>query len=414
MYMKKIRFFVMAVLAAATFALSSTSVYAQEDGNRDANGYVVRGPYLTNGGGQNWFIGLGGGFNTTLAKGITSPLAEFKPENNWAAETFVGKWFTPSLGVRVGYKGVMNNFGYDAEKVVSAGYGAGEQIRFGYAYGDVMWNLSNALGGYKETRFWDIIPHAGSGILGINNGSTVTAFGVNVGLYNELRLSRTVNLYVDLNLIGTENILKLKNVEDLSPVVTPEVPRYQQPLYIPTATVGVTINLGKKKNFDRFSSVGVYKADYEKVCNENSELNQRVNALERDNDKLRNQLTDRQNMPLGTKEVIIEKTRVLVGSTVITFPIGSCALSEVERQKISMFAKSLDDDTLISIVGSADSQTGSENRNHELAKNRANVVKDMLVNVYGIAENRISTDYKVDATENPETSRSAILTLSVE
>ena len=411
--MKSIKF-ILAAFVAVFVTLGSTNVYAQQDGNRDANGYVVRGPYLTNGGGQNWFVGLGGGFNTTVAKGITNPVADFKPANNWAAEAFVGKWFTPSLGVRVGYKGVMNNFGYDPEKVVSAAYGPGEQIRFGYAHGDVMWNLSNALGGYKETRFWDIIPHAGGGILGINNGWTDNTFGLNVGLYNEFRLGRTVNLYLDLNLIGTENVLKLKNVEDGSPVVTNEVPRYERPLYIPTATVGITFNLGKKKNFDRFSSVGVYKADYEKLYNENGELNKRVGALERDNDKLRDQLTDCQNRPLGTKEVVVEKTRVLVGSTVITFPIGSCVLSEVERQKVALFAKSLDGDTLIQIVGSADSKTGSQNRNFALAKNRANVVKNMLVDVYGIAESRISTDYKVDATENPETSRSAILTLSVD
>ena len=138
--MKSIKF-IMAAFVAVFVALGSTNVYAQEDGNRDANGYVVRGPYLTNGGGQNWFVGLGGGFNTTVAKGIANPVADFKPANNWAAEAFVGKWFTPSLGVRVGYKGVMNNFGYDPEKVVSAAYGAGEQIRFGYAHGDVMWNL---------------------------------------------------------------------------------------------------------------------------------------------------------------------------------------------------------------------------------------------------------------------------------
>ena len=124
--MKKIKF----ILAALVVAMMSFTAFAQEDGNRDANGYVVRGPYLTNGGGSNWFVGIGGGFNTSFGKEL-KPFAEFKPENNWAAEAFVGKWFTPTIGVRAGYKGVMNNFAYDPELYVSRLYGNGEQVRFG-------------------------------------------------------------------------------------------------------------------------------------------------------------------------------------------------------------------------------------------------------------------------------------------
>ena len=408
--MKSIKL-ILTALVAVFVALGSTSVYAQEDGNRDANGYVVRGPYLTNGGGQNWFVGFGGGFNTTLAKEVT-PLDNFVPANNWAAEAFIGKWFTPSIGVRAGYKGVMNNFGYDPELFVSNGYAAGEQVRWGYAHGDVMWNLSNAISGYKETRFWDIIPYIGGGVLGFNNGWTENAFGLDAGIYNEFRLGRTVNLFLDVNMIGTENVLKLKKVEDGAPVINNEVPRYQHPLYMPSATIGITFNLGKKKNFDRYSSVAPEVLPFTKEDYDN--LNKRVGALEQENGDLKNKLIDCQNRPLGTKEVVVEKTRVLIGSNVITFPIGSCVLSKVEDQKIELFAKSLDNDTLVQIVGSADSKTGSKVRNESLAKKRAEVVKKALVQKYGIAEDRIKTDSKIDATDKPETSRSAILTLSVE
>lgn len=395
--MKKIKF----ILAAMAAMMISFGAFAQEDGNRDANGYVVKGPYLTNGGGSNWFVGVGGGFNTSFGVGI-KPFAEFKPENNWAAEAFVGKWFTPSIGARVGYKGVMNNFGYDTDLYTSSVYGSGEQIRFGYAHGDIMWNISNALSGYKETRFWDIIPYAGAGFLGINNGWTDNKFAASVGIYNELRLSRVVNLFIDVNVIGTENPVGLKKVEDGSAVVNTSTPHIQRPLYMPTATVGVTFNLGKKKNFDRFSSVGVYKADYDAVVAELNELRNRpaqVREVVRE-------------VPV-TKEVVVEKTRVLVGSNIITFPIGSCVLSETEAAKVDAFAKSLDNESLVQIVGSADTKTGTENRNYALAKNRANVVKNALVKA-GVAEDRISVDTKLDATDNVRTSRSAIVTLSVE
>lgn len=407
--MKNIKFILTAILAVF-ITLGSTNVYAQEDGNRDANGYVVRGPYLTNGGGANWFVGVGGGFNTTLGKGIT-PISEFAPANNWAAEAFVGKWFTPSIGVRVGYKGVMNNFGYNTDTYFSDVYASGEQVRFGYAHGDVMWNLSNALGGYKETRFWDIIPYAGAGYLGINNGETDNKFAVSAGIYNELRLSKSVNLFLDLGILGTENPVNLAYVEDGAPVVTPETNVFVRPLYMPTATVGITINLGKKKNFDRYSSVAPKPLPF--TLDDYNNLNKRVGALEQENSDLKDALIQCQSRE-PEKVYVAGATKVLVGSTVITFGMGSDKLTAVEQEKVEMFAKTFaDQETLVKIVGSADSKTGSAKRNDTLAKNRAAIVKDVLVK-NGISADRITTYSEFDVTDKAETSRSAIITLSAE
>ena len=397
--MKNIKFIFVA-LVAMFVTLGTTSVYAQEDGNRDANGYVVKGPYLTNGGGANWFVGVGGGFNTAIGKEI-KPFAEFTPKNNWAAEAFIGKWFTPTIGARVGYKGVMNNFAYDADTFISNAYGNGEQVRFGYAHADFMWNLSNALSGYKETRFWDIIPYAGLGYLGINNGQTDNKLGASAGVYNELRLGKVVNLFIDLSVIGTENPVGLRTVADNAPVVTNETNVFVRPLYMPTATVGVTINISKKKNFDRFSSVGVYKADYDALKAQYDALVARGPQVK----EVVKTVTE-------TKEVQVEKeVQVLVGSTVITFPIGSSTLSAVEREKVEMLAKAFDgQDVVVKVVGSADSKTGTEKYNNQLAQKRADVVKDALVK-NGVPADRIVVESTLDATDNVETSRSAIVTL---
>lgn len=400
--MKNIKFIFVA-LVAMFVTLGSTSVYAQEDGNRDANGYVVKGPYLTNGGGANWFVGVGGGFNTAIGKGI-KPFTEFTPKNNWAAEAFIGKWFTPTIGARVGYKGVMNNFAYDADTYVSNAYGNGEQVRFGYAHADLMWNLSNALSGYKETRFWDIIPYAGFGYLGINNGQTDNKIGVSAGVYNELRLGKVVNLFIDLSVIGTENPVGLRTVADNAPVVTDETNVFVRPLYMPTATVGITFNLSKKKNFDRFSSVGVRKDVYDA-------LKAQYDALVARGPEVKEVVKE---VPV-TKEVQVEKeVQVLVGSKVITFPMGKSTLSTVERQKVEMFAKAFDgQDVVVKVVGSADSKTGTAKRNNQLAQKRADVVKGVLVK-NGVPADRIIVESTLDATENAETSRSAIITLEQE
>ena len=403
--------FIMAAFVAVFVALGSTSVFAQEDGNRDANGYVVRGPYLTNGGGANLFVGVGGGFDTSFGVGV-KPFAKFTPANQWQAEAFVGKWITPAIGVRVGYKGGMNNFVYDTD-LYNGNYASGEQVRFGYAHADVLWNISDALGGYKQTRFWDIVPYAGAGYLGINNGVTDNKVAVSAGIYNKFRLGEVVSLYLDVNLIGTENPLGLVKLEDGTQVINNDTKVYARPLYVPSATVGVTFNISHKKNFDRFKSVGVWKADYDKLYNENGELRERVGNLERQNERLNKDLSDANSRSAQVKEVVVEKTRVLVGSNIITFPIGSCELSDTEKAKVEAFAKSLDSDTLVQVMGSADSKTGTETRNFALAKNRARVVAKILKD-NGISENRISEASTIDATDNVKTSRSAILTLSVE
>jgi outer membrane protein OmpA-like peptidoglycan-associated protein len=227
------------------------------------------------------------------------------------------------------------------------------------------------------------------------------------------RLGEVVSLYLDVNLIGTENPLGLVKLEDGTRVINSDTKVYARPLYMPSATVGVTFNISHKKNFDRFKSVGVWKSDYDKLYNENGELRERVGNLEQQNEELRKNLTAANSKPAQVKEVVVEKTRVLVGSNIITFPIGSCELSDTEKAKVEAFAKSLDNDTLVQVMGSADSKTGTETRNFALAKNRARVVAKILKD-NGISENRISEASTIDATDNVKTSRSAILTLSVE
>ena len=410
--MKKIKFILVA-LVAIFVTLGSTSVYAQEDGNRDANGYVVKGPYLTNGAGSNWFVGVGGGFNTAVGVEI-KPFAQFTLKNNWAAELSFGKWFTPTIGVRAGYKGVMDNFAYDTNVYRSFTYASGEQVRVGYVHADFMWNLSNALSGYKETRFWDIIPYLGAGYLGINNGHTDNKLGVSLGFYNEFRLGKVVNLYLDLGVIGTENPVGLRNVADGSSPINGNTNVFARPLYLPSATIGITFNLGKKKNFDRYSSVAPVPLPF--TLEDYSNINKRVGSLEKENGDLKDKLIDCQNQLNQKPDTVFVAgpTKVLVGSTVITFGIGSDKLTKTEKEKAVMFAKTFaKDDTLVKVVGSADSETGSAKRNAKLAESRANVVKDVLVK-NGIAEDRITVESTVDATENVETSRSAVITLSAE
>ena len=387
--MKSIKF-IFAAFVAVFMILGMTNSYAQEDNNRDANGYVVRGPYLTNGGGSNWFVGVGGGVTTSFGEGVV-PFSAFNLKNNWSAEAFVGKWFTPSIGFRVGYKGVMDNFGYDTELYKSNVFESGQQFFFGYGHGDVLWNLSNALGGYKETRFWDIIPHVGGGIFVIKNDVVDHKFALDAGLYNEFRLGKVVNLYLDLDLIATENAVGLRYVDTDEPVVTTETPVYKRPTFIPTATAGITFNLGKRTNFDRLSSV--WPKTYETELNDaNRRIDELTKAREEDAQAHAKQLADALNRP---KDTVVVNVRVDVPAPVtLDFAIGEARLSTGEKAELYRYIDEIsesEENATYVVTGCADKGTGSYKRNKQLSQKRADYVKNLMV-LYGVSEKNIQVE----------------------
>ena len=378
--MKSIKFILLAFIAIFV-TLGSTSVYAQEDGNRDANGYVVKGPYLTNGGGSNWFVGVGGGVNSFYNNGQVG-------NYGWAANAYVGKWFTPTIGARLGY-----SYGTNDVKVDSRFAGPFTQQ---FIHADFLWNISNALSGYKETRFWDFVPYAQAGMFLINqNGSALEGeFGLGAGLINELRVSPTVNIILDLSAVVA------REGQFVKPTSGPRV-------VLPQASVGVSINLSRKKNFDRYTSVAPL-AEVNRLTAELLKTDNRNSELQRENALLREQLLADQSKEPKTI-VVKERVEVLIGSTIITFPKGSSVLSAVEKAKVEQFAKDYaGKEAVIKVVGSADSKTGTGKYNNNLAEKRAEVVKNVLVKS-GISADSIKVSHVLDATDNPATSRSAII-----
>lgn len=57
MIMKTSKFVISALAVMASVLVAVPAANAQENGNRDENGKIVRGSYETNRFGDNWFIG---------------------------------------------------------------------------------------------------------------------------------------------------------------------------------------------------------------------------------------------------------------------------------------------------------------------------------------------------------------------
>lgn len=383
-----------AAALAAVFMTATIKVNAQENGNRDEFGNIVRGPYETNRFGDNWFIGAGGGINIFLNDGYTGKIAPSLDVN-------FGKWFTPSVGMRVGYQGL--NSKVEAGDLVQ---------KFGYMYfhGDFLWNMSNALSGYKETRFWNFVPylHAGYyrsyGIENIEGGNNELAAGA--GLLHNLRLTDRLDLIVDMR----------------ATVVNGRVHGATGAAVFPSVTMGLAVDLGWP-NFERTSSIigALELANAEKTV----VLETAILALETANASLQNE-----NKTLNKKNSDLKKQMNQMSTTVqkdnsliedlspmtIYFEIGQTVLSEKELSHLDYYASRILKDMTenskveVTIMGSADSNTGTLNRNKQLSEARGKYIMNILTSKYGINPDcLILKSEVVKASAKPEMSRAAII-----
>jgi outer membrane protein OmpA-like peptidoglycan-associated protein len=373
--MKRLYYFIGAAALVAVAMTTSPALKAQENGNRDENGKVVRGPYETNRFGDNWFIGVGGGINIFLNEGFDIAISPSIDAN-------FGKWFTPSVGMRAGYQGFSTQVmaGDDARK-------------FGYMYfhGDFLWNMSNALSGYKETRFWNLVPYAHAGYFrtyGLNGSNFIdNEIAAGAGLLHNLRLIDRLDLIIDMRAttvngraIGSDGVSLL-----------------------PSVTAGLAVDLGFP-NFVRTSTIvgALELANAEKTAI----LEAAVLALETANLALEeeNINLDKANTALSKENAALKKRPAgmdletffeNMGPATVYFEIGQTVLNDKEMEHLDFIAKNLvtsaDKNTKIylSLLGTADGNTGTARRNQHLSEARAKYVYDILTTKYNISKERL-------------------------
>lgn len=352
-----------ALAVMAGVLVVSPAANAQENGNRDENGKVVRGAYETNKFGDNWFIGAGAGVNSWLVNGAS-------PKAGVAVDAFVGKWITPTVGVRMGWKGLKDG--------VSAKDGytiADEKFTYNSVHADVLWNLSNLFSGYKETRTWNISVYPTFAYM---NAAKNKEFGAGIGMLNNFRLGNRVGLYLDLSALTTK-----ADFAGISPRPKTLVG------VLPSATFGLTVNLGKT-GFKRHSSVVPAIVPVPFTEAQYNILQDKVNALEKENKDLKAQIEELKNAKPDT--VTVSKAGDLVSPATLYYEIGSTKLSEREEAHLEFYVKNILEqapDKVFVLTGSADKGTGTAARNQYLSEQRVNNVKKVLVEKYGIAEDHL-------------------------
>ena len=394
--MKRLYSFYGATALAALLMAATFSADAQENGNRDEFGQIVRGPYETNRLCDNWFIGAGGGINILLNDGYDIKIGPSVDAN-------FGKWFTPSIGMRAGYQGL--DF-YSVKDNTDARYG------YMYFHGDFLWNMSNAVSGYKETRFWNLIPYLHAGFFrsyATGDGDfSDNEFAAGAGLLHNLRLTDRLDIIIDMR----------------ATMVNGRVHESSGTAVLPSVTAGLAVDLGWP-NFVRTSSVigAIEAANAEKTAI----LETAIIALEAANASLEaeNQSLEKANSDLSRKVKNLKNRDIqymepdYTGMQPITvyFPIGKAVLDEPELKHLDFYAGNIiekvdmDPGIEITVMGSADSNTGTARRNGYLSEARGQYIMKILSEKYGIDINKMTVKTEiVKAKGNPAMDRAAVIT----
>lgn len=353
---------ILGALAVASLLSISFSANAQENGNRDENGNVVRGSYESNKFWDNWFIGVGAGVNATVGSNMNFKIGGL------AVDVNAGKWLTPTFGLRAGYRGIQN--GIDLKKGYRTAIKDGEWNQH-FFHVDALWNMFESIDGYKETRFYNLIPYAQFGLLHLTGNAKDNEFGAGVGLLNTFRLGERVDLFVDVNLVETRGAIYKVNGKKYA--------------HLLAATAGLVFNLGKT-NFDRHSSITPVVVPLPFTLDQYNALQDRVNALEAENAALKNEIAA---LKAKTPDVVYKDVAVATPAT-LYFDSNSAKLSVREKAHLDYYIENVLANTSnkVTVYGHADKKTGTEAINNRIAGKRAETVKNYLVSK-GVDEARI-------------------------
>lgn len=362
-------------------ALVAFSVSAQEVQNV-SHGTV----YLKNKASDNWYMGLGGGTNLYLTKGENDAKADFAKRLGWMGQLEIGRWNSPVWGARLVIDGGLIKH-VAALPVVGPN---GNDHNWVGTHLDLMWNMTNALGGYNPDRVWNFIPYAGVGYMyGLvdwkkpnpNNGlfkGQNQSLTWNAGIINNFQLSRSVALFLE---IGYRVMQETFDFSD-------QTPDYEWDSML-TGTAGIKFGLGGKQSFTPAELM-----DYNLI----NDLNSQINRLRAENDQLRLRPESCPECP-PVQTVVSEAVYV---PNVVFFRINSAKIDRGQQVSVYNTAEYLKENAnaKVNIVAYADRQTGNPAYNLALSERRAKAVADALINEYGIDSSRISVDWKGD-TEQP-------------
>lgn len=377
-------------LAIASIAMVS---YAQETVS-EVVVPTLKNSVITNGFWSNWFISVNGGYQ--LYNGVVTNGESMFDHGTPAISANLGKWHTPGFGWRISYNG------WEFKALEDA-----DEQSFYNVHFDAMFNLSNLLCGYNEKRVWNFIPYLGMGYganldgEGASGNGKVGSLTANFGILNTFRIAKHWAINLELSgMMAKNGFSTLTNGHNGYDMMF-------------AAQLGITY---------KFNKVGWENTpDVDAIMAMNAaalaELNAQLQAKEAENAQLKSQLSAAKAALAKAqdriKQLEAEPKYVDVAQSVF-FAFNS---SKVASKKEIINLQSLADaaknaGVKLSVVGYADSATGSAEYNQKLSERRAQAVAEELVKL-GVAESQLVVEGKggVDAESPARLNRRVIISI---
>ena len=399
--MKKITLLACACAMFLAPAVNAQEVQYVED---PAQGYIFNRMQ------DNWFIQAEGGVGVMMSyKDAQMKLGKrfLAPKAN----LFIGKWFSPLLGVRIGghfeqMKGATDNMNAIGVRTdMGDQMKDGANVRLGQKFnrigvtGDVLFNLTNWICGYKPGRFYNAVLYAGASTSwnfyndkadgsgswkygGWNNGKEGhhdRNFALQAGLLNSFALGKHVDLLLDLRFDMVQ-----EHVDGAGQ-------GHKTWIEYPSAMLGLAYKFGKTE----------WNAPVVPICPQypdpTPELEALRNKLAQANAKIRdleNQLNEclkKKNQPVAPQNNLTAASKEAPLAT-IYYPRGKSYITPVQMEIVNAVSEVMkqENDNYI-LTGWADNYTGNDEINIKLRHYRVNGVKKTLEDK-GIDGGRLQTE----------------------
>lgn len=400
-------------LIAAVTCMSVTAVFAQKDkpGVEYRN---LRGPFVTNSFGDNWFISIGAGVDTWFRP--TTVDAETNKGLNKFAPVFqigAGKMLHPNYGIRLtGSYGTVKDWtglqGDYTHGAMGGGNGREYELKFNYwtIGADALFHFSNAVGGYKEARFYNTLLIGGVSFAqscGEDTGEDRirnSEFAVNLGLLNNFRLASGLDLNVELKSMIVRQAFS-GNGSGLG--------------MLPSATIGFTYKFNDRRFYTAKTAIDKAVADAGKA------YDGRIRNLENELAAAEARAAQYKENANKAPETIVETITETVTEKIVEevplavfFPIGKSELTDFEMLNVYYVAEVIkrNPDKVYSVIGIADKDTGTHQVNQEVSAKRAESVYKALVEKAGVDPKQVQVKAmgdRINPFELPEMNRVVII-----
>lgn len=324
---------------------------------------------------DNWFVGISDGINAFIGKplGCEDLFGRIKPTFGLT----LGKWFTPSVGGRLYYQGVQFK---DCNLAVHD---------YQHLHADFLWNVLGGRYGKQDNQRLGIIPYMGVGLIH-NKDNGQKPFALSYGVLGQYRLSKRLTASLEIG-----NTTTFQEFDGYG-----RVGKFGDNMM--SLTAGLSLNIGKVgwKRVDKSTTSASCHDIYNKVANDNTShgdnytrndysglnsLRARLNNRHWDGNapvpNVSTAMPDDNGQTVSGYFAEMQQGKVGIGSPVyFFFELGTANLvTQLQVLNLDEIAHLANEYGLnVTVVGAADSATGSADINNSLGTSRAKYIADEL------------------------------------